>query len=126
MPHVQEKRTSPRVTTVVPVQCRMMGQGAASLPSLRAADPKAKFSAKTVNVSREGILINSDTDLVPTGLLEVAFTAPGDGRAIVFMADVAWSRRNAMNLFGRYAAGLKIRKIADKDRAVLLELFRPL
>ena len=126
MAHLQEKRTAPRITTVVPVICRVTAAGPSALPSLRAAGGSSEFSAKTVNMSRDGVLINSDSDLLPQSQLEITVTAPHDGRPIRFTADVAWSRRNAMNLFGRYAAGLRIRKIADRDRATLTEFFRPL
>ena len=102
MPHLNEKRVSPRVTTVVPVHCRVTGHTGPTLPSQRGLRGIAQdFTAKTVNVSRDGVLIR-------------------------ILTEVAWSRRNAMNLFGRYAAGLKVRKITDRDRAVLAELFKPI
>lgn len=127
MARQQEKRLAPRMTTVVPVTCRVTS-GAEPLPSYRNA-PETKgreFAARTVNLSRDGVLINSDVDLLPRTELELTLSAPTDGRPIRIAAEVAWSRRNAMNLFGRFAAGLKVRKMADRDRAVLTEFFKPL
>lgn len=126
MPHLDEKRGTPRVTTVVPVTCRVVGHAVSSLPSRRGETARTiEFSAKTVNVSRDGVLINSETDLPPETQLEITLAAPGDGHPIRIVTEVAWSRRNAMNLFGRYAAGLKVRKIAERDRALLTAFFKP-
>ncbi len=127
MPHLNEKRVSPRVTTVVPVHCRVTGHTGPTLPSQRGLRGIAQdFTAKTVNVSRDGVLINCEIDLPSQTQLELELRAPGDGHLIRILTEVAWSRRNAMNLFGRYAAGLKVRKITDRDRAVLAELFKPI
>ena len=101
--------------------------GPAFLPSHREAHSKGMaFAAKTVNMSRDGFLINCDIDLTPRTTLEITLSAPTDGHPITIAAEVAWSRRNAMNLFGRYAAGLKTRKISERDRDLLLDFFKPL
>ena len=121
-----EKRTAPRTTTVVPVQCIIIGHQASAPLGIRTTQAKGtEFSAKTINVSKEGILINSNSDLTIGTQLEVVMTAPTDGHQIHVYTDVAWSRKNAINLFGRYAAGLKIKKIEPKDRVLLTEYFTP-
>ena len=125
MPRTEEKRTDPRITTVVPVTCRIVELGASELPSSRGhSRAKSEFDARTVNVSHSGILINSDTDLIRGTKLDIGLKAPTDGHAIHTLTEVAWSRRNSMNLFGNYAAGLRIKKIAERDRALLKEFFR--
>lgn len=125
MPRAQEKRTDPRITTVIPVRCRIVEHGGPDLPSHRGyRQAKAEFDAKTVNVSHSGVLINCDSDLLAGTKIEVSLKAPTDGHAIHILGEVAWSRRNAMNLFGHYAAGLKIRRITDKDRELLKNLFK--
>jgi hypothetical protein len=125
MPHLQEKRVAPRITAVVPVKARILAHAASALPSYRAALEKhGEFLAKTINVSRSGLLINSDADLVPGTRLALTLEAPDDGHTIRIEADVAWSRRNSINLFGRFAAGLRIRKIGESDRELLNAFFR--
>lgn len=109
----------------MPVNCRVLGTGPAALPSLRGALPRGDFSARTVNLSREGLLINSDSDLLPQTQMELTLSAPTDGHLIRILTEVAWSRRNSINLFGRYAAGLKIRKIDEADRKMLSGFFKP-
>lgn len=126
MVRAEEKRTAPRVTTVVPVECRVLGSGTVTIPSQRGAPRARDFSARTVNVSRDGLLINCDADLLAGTPLEVTWNAPDDGRVVRIQADVAWSRRNAINLFGRYSAGLRIRKISESDRRTLADFFKPL
>lgn len=124
----QEKRKAPRITTVVPVTCRVTASAVASLPSARGAEQHrgTTFSARTVNISHDGILINSDTDLMPQTQLEMTLQAPSDGHTIRILAEVAWSRKNAMNLFGRYGAGLRIREINPKDEKLLTDFFKPI
>jgi len=125
MPRTEEKRTAPRITTIVPVNCRVIEVGPSELPSDRAhRREKSAFPARTVNVRHSGILINSNTDLIRRTKVEISLKAPTDGHAIQILTEVAWSRRNSMNLFGNYAAGLIIRKIAEKDRALLKEFFK--
>jgi hypothetical protein len=122
-----EKRKAPRITTVVPVTCRVTTAAVAALPSARGAEQHrgTTFSARTVNISHDGILINSDTDLMPLTQLEMTMQAPSDGHAIRILAEVAWSRKNAMNLFGRYGAGLKVKQIDPKDEKLLTNFFKP-
>ena len=120
-----EKRTAPRTTTVMPVKCIIIGHQASAPLSFRTAQAEgSEFPAKTINVSKEGILINCDSDLTVGTRLQIVMTAPTDGHQIHLHADVAWSRKNAMNLFGRYAAGLEIRKIEPEDRLLLTEYFQ--
>lgn len=113
------------MTTVVPVNCRVLGAGPAALPSLRGAAAKGEFPARTVNLSRDGLLINSESDLLVSTRMELTLSAPTDGHLIRIQTEVAWSRRNSINLFGRYAAGLKIRKIDDGDLKLLSGFFKP-
>jgi len=125
MLRTDEKRTAPRVTTVVPVECRVLGAGTVTIPSQRGAPPTRDFSAKTVNVSRDGLLINCDADLMMGTPLEVTLNSPTDGHVIRIQAVVAWSRRNSINLFGRFAAGLRIKELSDRDLKALTDFFKP-
>ena len=125
MPRMDEKRVTPRITTVVPVNCRITGHGTSVLPSLRNASQKgSEFPARTINVSKSGMLIHCDTDITQHAVLEITLNAPTDGHSVKLVAEVAWSRRNSINLFGHYSAGLMIRKIADKDMSVLTNFFK--
>ena len=122
---MDEKRTTPRITTVVPVNCRVTGSGTSALPTWRNDTPKgSEISARTINVSKAGMLIHCDTDIAAHTVMEISLCAPTDGHPVKLVAEVAWSRRNSINLFGHYSAGLMIRKIADKDRAILTNFFK--
>lgn len=125
MPRMDEKRSAPRITTVVPVNCRVIGHASHALPSLRKpAERVPEFPAKTINLSRNGMLIHCDTDLFPNATMEISLNAPNDGHPVKITAEVAWSRRNSIDLFGHYSAGLRIKKIGEKDMAILSEFFR--
>jgi len=125
LPRADEKRAAPRITTVVPVKCKVTGHGVHALPSWRkASDKGTEFDAKTINLSRSGALIHCELDLMPRSQLEISLNAPDDGHPMKFTAEVAWSRRNSIDLFGHFSAGLQIKKIAEKDMASLVEFFK--
>ena len=125
MPRMDEKRVTPRITTVVPVNCRITGSGSAALPSWRNDSQKGnEFPARTINVSKSGMLIHCDTDIATHAVMEVSLNAPTDGHPVKLVAEVAWSRRNSINLFGHYSAGLMIKKISEKDRSILTNFFK--
>lgn len=85
-----------------------------------------EFDAKTINVSQGGMLLNTEMDLWPRTELELTLRSPLDGRPMRITAEVTWSRRNAINLFGRYGAGVKFKRINEKDRVALQEFFKPI
>jgi len=98
--------------------------GSSALPSQRGSEPAdAAFEARTVNVSNDGILINCDADVLQRTRLELKLRAPADGHVIKVEAEVAWSRKNSINLFGRFAAGLRILRIDDRDHDILKSFF---
>ncbi len=124
-----EKRGTPRITTIVPVHCRVLALPVASTANTGRRggnDRHPEFDAKTINVSRNGMLINTEVDLWPRTELEVTLTSPVDGNQIRMTAEVAWSRRNAMNLFGRYGAGIRFKVVSDRDMTALSDFFKPL
>lgn len=123
----QEKRATPRVTTVVPVHCRVLHLPVFTTENRRATpENNPEFEARTINVSQGGMLLNTEMDLWPRTELELTLSSPIDGKPMRITAEVAWSRRNAMNLFGRYGAGVKFKRIHEKDRIALQEFFKPL
>jgi hypothetical protein len=124
MGRVDEKRGARRTTAIVPVTCRMVSGGTSALPSQRGPGSNATtFTARTVNVSEDGILINCDVDILQRARLELSLKAPADDHVIRVEAEVAWSRKNSINLFGRYAAGLRIVRIDDRDHGILKSFF---
>ena len=124
MQRIAEKRSSPRITAVIPVVCRVMKYGPNDLPSLRHVTAKpSEFQAKTINVSRDGVLIHSNLDLIPRAQLAMSMNSPNDGHPIRLTAEVAWSRHNSIELFGKYAAGLRVKRINGLDRLILTDFF---
>jgi len=124
MPRVAEKRSSPRITAVIPVTCKVIRYGPNDLPSYRLITAKRiEFPAKSINVSRDGVLIHSNLDLIPRTQLALTMNSPTDGHPIRLTADVAWSRHNSIDLFGKYAAGLKVKRINGLDRLILTDFF---
>ena len=112
------------MTAIVPVNCRVLSGGSSALPSQRGSGlASGSFEARTINVSNDGILINCDADILQRTRMELTLRAPADGHIIKVDTEVAWSRKNSINLFGRFAAGLRILKIDDRDHDVLKSFF---
>jgi hypothetical protein len=120
----EETRGKQRVTTVLPVDCKVV-----SLPVFRSSvsmlKPGQTFGGRTINVSESGLLINSDFELEEGTTLEVllVFDHHGHKKHIRLMAEVIRSRRNAYDLYGRWAMGMKVLEIKDKDFDFLTNLF---
>ena len=104
-----ESRRTPRYTQIIDVDCRID-----SFPDeLMAVNMPLKqgesFRAKTINVSESGMLVNCDYSLPERTVLKIIIPA-GEVTEEKFHLTVriAWLKRNAYKLFGRYAAGLHI------------------
>lgn len=124
MIRIAEKRSSPRITAVIPVVCKVIKYGQNDLPSYRQITAKrVEFPAKTINVSRDGVLIHSNLDLIVRTQLALTMTSPTDGHPIRLTAEVAWSRHNSIELFGKFAAGLRVKRINGLDRLILTDFF---
>lgn len=120
----EETRGKKRVTTVLPVDCKVV-----ELPSLRTnatmLKPGQTFGGRTINVSENGLLINSDFELEDGTKLEVllVFDHHGQKKHVRLLAQVIRSRRNAYDLYGRWAMGLHVLEIKEKDFDFLTNLF---
>lgn len=119
-----EVRGNRRVTTILPVDCKIV-----ELPEVQTSKiPLQKgqsFGGRTINVSKTGLLINSDYELDPKTEVEVTLYLHNEGikKAIKALARVARARRNAYDLYGRWAMGLHFLEIDPKDLQLLSNLF---
>jgi hypothetical protein len=120
----QETRKDPRYTKVLPVDCRIVELS----PLTRAGQGLKKwqrFPARTINVSKNGILINSDFEIDPQTKLELSFDlkVEDENHPIILLAEVIRARRNAYDLFGRWAMGMRILEIDPKDFSLVSDFF---
>jgi hypothetical protein len=121
----QYTRKDPRITKVLPVDCRIVELS----PLTHAGQGMKKwqrFPARTINVSKTGMLINSDFEIDPQTKVEMTFSLKSgeeENHQVVLLAEVARSRRNAYDLFGRWAMGLRILEIDPKDFSLVSEYF---
>ena len=120
-----EHRRAPRSTKILDVDCAvekypedLYGEKA----KLKVGDT---FRAKTINVSETGVLINCDY-LFPERTI-LSLKIPGGKvteEQIRLKASIAWTKRNAYKIFGRYAAGLHIIEAKKEDIKKLVEHFK--
>jgi hypothetical protein len=121
---MKEARKHPRYTKIIQMDCIIE-----SFPDDIVGE-KAKlkvgenFRSTTINVSETGMLINCDF-LMPerTTIRMTVNDRSFSGKGLSFSARIAWTKRNAYKIFGRYAAGLHIEEANRDDVARLVEHF---
>jgi hypothetical protein len=107
-PRQTHDRQKTRVTKVLPVDCRILELPAPSSKNL--VTTGQVFGGRTINLSEDGLLVNTDYFLDPKTRLEVVFKL-GEGpsrKTIKVQAEVARCQKNAFNLYGRWALGLHV------------------
>ena len=120
---IPDRQRNPRFTQVLPVDLRVI-----SIPGTAVGKPLVSigqdFAGRTINISEDGLLINSDFELDKDTTLEVTIMTGDDGdRPIQAVTKVAWARRNAFDMFGRWAMGLRILEIENSDLEDLKQYF---
>jgi hypothetical protein len=121
---IEETRIAPRITKVLPVDCRVV-ELAPGVPSGPGLKKWQRFPARTINVSKTGVLINSDFEIPERTTLELTLhmKMTGEDRQVILLTEVARTRRNAYDIYGRWAMGLKILEIDPKELSLVSEIF---
>lgn len=120
---VDETRIAKRVTKVLPVDCKVV-----ALPDVRLGRtllrPGDSFGGRTINISRTGLLINSDVELDLKTVLDVTLTLENRAKTKMRLtAEVARVKRNAFNLYGHWAMGLHVTRDDDRTMEFLDKYF---
>lgn len=120
----REARKHPRYTKIIQIECTvnrfpddLMGDKA----KLKVGET---FRATTINVSQTGMLINYDFLLPERTSLDIVVNEEAvSKKPMHFKTRIAWTKRNAYKIFGRFAAGLHIEEGNKKDINKLVEHF---
>lgn len=120
----KESRKHPRYTKIINIDCEVKRFPDDLMGDKAKLKEGAGFRATTINVSQTGLLINYDFILPERTIIEIIVNdkAIAD-KEIKFSACIAWTKRNAYKIFGRYAAGLHIEKADQKEIDKLVEHF---
>jgi hypothetical protein len=114
----EESRQKKRVTKVLPVDCTVV-----SLPLNKLAPhfvgPGDTFGGRTINFSQIGLHVDSDLELDPMTVLDVTVSLDKPAKKITVRTQVAWARRNAFDLYGRWGMGLRIIEARPGDMEIL-------
>jgi hypothetical protein len=121
----EEGRDKKRVTKVLPVDCRVV-----ALPLNQSTQHHLSegdsFGGRTINLSRTGLQIHSDFELDPKTLVDISLQLGDSGRRITVRVEVAWAKKNAVAIYGRWSMGLRITEAKSADLEALHAYFESL
>jgi hypothetical protein len=113
-----ESRHKTRKTHVLPVDCTLV-----ALPLNRSSPHHLKagesFGGRTLNLSKTGMQVHSDIELDPKSVVDVTVTLQKPDTSITVRCEVAWAKRNAADLYGRWSMGLRITESRPGDLEIL-------
>ena len=98
-----EKRKHPRFTVSLKCTATVLGHSAAA----------RQFQVTVINASAGGIQLHYDINLQLGERIQLALPAPLPPVASEVVVDVVWFRKNAINFFGHYAAGVRFRSPSE-------------
>jgi hypothetical protein len=114
----EETRQKSRKTKVLAVDCTLV-----ALPLNRSSPhhlkPGDNFGGRTVNLSKTGLQIHSDIELDPKSVVDVTLTLQKPDTTVTVRTEVAWCKRNAAVLYGRWSMGLRITESRPGDLEIL-------
>jgi len=83
-----------------------------------------KFPVSTADASASGIQIHFNADLVGGDFIRIVFAGNDLSRRLVVEGYLVWVRKNAVDIFGRYTAGLRFKKQDESIPTRLSEVER--
>jgi hypothetical protein len=121
----EEGRDKKRVTKVLPVDCKVV-----ALPLNQSTQHHLTegdtFGGRTINLSRTGLQVHSDFELDPKTLVDLGLQLGESGPRITVRVEVAWAKRNAAAIYGRWGMGLRIIEAKPADLEALYDYFESL
>lgn len=114
----ENERDKTRKTKVLAVDCVLV-----ALPLNRSTPHRLKagdsFGGRTLNLSKTGFQVHSDFELDPKSVIDVTVTLQKPDTNVTVRCEVAWAKRNAAVLYGRWSMGLRITESRPGDVEVL-------
>ena len=121
----KDARSKERITKVLPVDCTIL-----SLPLnqmtphyLGAGD---SFGGRTLNISMTGLQIHSDIELDAMTVLDVTVSLDKPPRIVTVRTQVAWAKRNTIDMYGRWRMGLHIIESRPGEIEILHNYYKQL
>ncbi len=121
---VREQRRATRLTRLVPIDCTLDAYPQDLINEKHLIKRGDGFRAKTINVSKTGMLLNLNYLFPERTTLDIKVPA-GEATPIQFTMKVrvAWTKKNAYRIFGRYSAGVRIISGEKKFIKKLVDFF---
>ncbi len=122
-PTSDEGRRAKRITKVLPVECRIVDLADNRLAKHILSEGDI-FGGRTINISKTGLQVHSDYELDPKTVVEIQMALSHKDKAkIRLTAKVAWAKRNAFDIYGRWAMGMHILSAKPSDMESLWQFF---
>lgn len=120
----EEIRRNQRVTRVLPLDCKVL-EFSGNQVAKHALKEGDSFGGRTINISKDGLLINSDFELDKKTRVEIVLSLNESGKhRIHLIGSVAWAKRNAFDIYGRWAMGIHIDDAKPADVLALADFFK--
>jgi hypothetical protein len=81
--------------------------------------PGDSFGGRTINLSQTGLQVHSDIELDAMSVVDVTVFLDRPPNKITVRTQVAWAKRNAADLYGRWGMGLHIIEARPGDLEIL-------
>jgi hypothetical protein len=120
----EEVRRSKRVTKVLPIDCKII-EFADNRLAKHVLNEGDSFGGRTINISKDGLLINSDYELDKKTRVEIVLSLKEDDKTKIHLTgEIAWAKRNAYDIHGRWAMGISILEAKPADIFALADFFK--
>ena len=103
----EDTRDKRRITKVLPVDCTLVSKPLNQITP-HYMGPGDNFGGRTINISQTGLQVHSDIELDPMTVLDVTVSLDRPPKRVTVRTQVAWAKRNAVDLYGRWSMGLHI------------------
>lgn len=122
MPPLRKTRANTRLlhrkTSVLPAECSVVAWPI-DRSTKRHLAPGHSFNGRTINLSHAGLRLHADLEVDAKSILDVELHLDRPSRRLRLRTQVAWTKRNATPLYGRWSMGLKILEAKEADLEVL-------
>lgn len=120
----EEIRRNKRVTRVLPLDCKVV-EFADHRVAKHVLNEGDSFGGRTINISKDGLLINSDYELDKKTKVEISLSLDENQKTKIHLSgEVAWAKRNAYDIYGRWAMGIHILEARPADIFALADFFK--
>ncbi len=122
-----EKRQYPREVVQLPGTGEIMSRGPGG-EGKRLHESRTglnRFSVSVADVSAGGLQMHFNADLVGGDVVRLSFGGPETAGPLIIEGHLVWVRRNPIDIFGRFSAGVRFRRTDESLPAKFHSIAHP-